>query len=179
MTYKSHTDFSDVRLETARLILRSIRLGDEKLIFPEQTEEITQHWVGLEPADSPKELKERIRHSIEKSKETLYIELIVFTKNSHEFIGRCDIAGTDFDDFEIDLWVKKSAQRQGYAKEMVAVLLDWARKNTTLKYLVYSVTEGNIPSQALIDKEGKPLLRTWQTEKHGEKRIVRDYRWDL
>ena len=165
-------------METQRLRIRGLQLGDERFTFPEITDELTRHWIGWEPPHTLSEERNRISSSVEKSREPPNVFCIALLK-SGEFIGCCSIDATKEGDFEINLWVKKSAQKRGYAKEMLAAMIEWAKKNTSMAYLVYSVTDGNEASQKLIGKYDVPLIRTWHAEKHGESRLVRDYRIDL
>ena len=171
-------DLTAIMLTTSRLLLRSIQLSDECRLFPEINSELTRHWIGWEPPNSYEDLRAQISSSLLSSHAGTHVQLVAFQKETKEFIGCCDITQTDYEDFEIGAWVKQEAQRNGYAKEMIEVLVEWAKKHTVLPYLVYSVTDGN-KSQRFVDEAGLPLLRLWIAEKKGERRLVRDYYRDL
>ena|SRR3989344_3838513 len=162
--------------QTARLNLRSVEPGDELIIFPEVDEELTKYWIGWEPPKDVEEVRQSIEKSLALSKTTVNVDWMAFDK-AGGFVGKCGIVPHMFpNEFEIDLWVKRERQGQGFAKEMLNALIDWARQNLKLPYIVYSVTEGNIPSEAIVKKLGIPLFREYAVSKRRELKLVRDYK---
>ena len=103
---------------------------------------------------------------------------IAFDKINSEFIGMCDIEAdaTNPKEMEVDIWVKHESQGRGYATEMLTALVAWVQTHTNLEYLVYSVTTGNARSQAIASKLGLSVLRTFEAQKRGQRRMVTDYK---
>ena len=138
-------------METKRLQLRTLAIGDEAITYRHIDDELLQHWIGWEKPGNIAEEAERIRKAVE----SIYIgpgmHFLAFEESSGEFIGMCGME-PDLEypeEREIAVWVKKSSQGKGYGKEMLLDFISWARQGTTLQYLVYSVTSGNVGSQSL------------------------------
>ncbi len=103
-------------------------------------------------------------------------EFIAFD-NSNNFIGCCGISPSEEkEEYEINIWVKRAEQRKGYGKEILGTILDFAKKNTNLPYLIYSFTDGNEASSAIIKRIGVPLFRTMSYLKRGVRKQVYDYK---
>jgi len=164
-------------IRTARLYFRPLRTGDEGYLFPEIHEGITEHWIGWEPPETIEEARSAVIKSINACKKGRAVELIAFSRQEDEFIGCVGISHTtDWGEFEINLWVKTSAQKQGYGREMCDMMIEWARQNVDLDYIVYSVTDGNVVSTKLARTMNLPELRTWAATKNGAVRKVTDYK---
>lgn len=159
-------------LETEHLYMRPIHAGDEIFIFPEVDTELTKHWIGWEP---PADIAE-VRTNIENfEKNPKGMRFMVFNKAAEEFVGNGNILEED-NEYQVELWVKASMQRQGYGKEILNALISWARDNINAPYIAYSVTEGNTASQALIEKLKLTPFREFDIKKRGKMRHVRDYK---
>ncbi len=169
------------KTETEHLKFRTIEIGDENIIFPEIDESLTSHWIGWEPPKNLGELRINIEDVIgQGKKDDFNVEFMVFAKSTNEFIGCCGISPTEHHgEYEAGLWVKKSAQRRGYGKEMIRMLIDWAKKNTNLKYIVCSITEGNLASEGIIKRVNHYFLREYVATKRDVKRRVVDYAINL
>ena len=166
----------DIIIQTPRLYLRSIKPGDEAIIFPEIDEELTKYWIGWEPPKDVEAAKSAIEKSIALSKTTINVDLVALGANDN-FIGKCGIVLHMFaNEVVLDLCVNHSAQGQGYATEMLLALINWAKKNLKLPYIIYSVTDGNAPSESIIKKLGAPLHREYTALKRNEQKLVRDYK---
>jgi RimJ/RimL family protein N-acetyltransferase len=169
-------------VETARLNLRLIKLGDEQYIFPVVDEELTRYWIDWEPPQSMEQVRSDIEKTLRLCQEGKKFHFLGFTKADKEFIGLCGIA-QNFAPYEaeseIDVWVKKEAQGRGYATEMVAALIPWVQTHLKLPYLVYSITEGNNKSESIIKHYNAPVLRRKIYMKRGVPKNVTDYKIDL
>lgn len=172
------------RVETERLIFRPLELGDEEYIFPEVDTVLTEHWIGWEPPRDMKETRKEVVESTARAKQLPNIEFVAFN-TANEFIGCCGISlctlfpSAEQEEYEIDLWVKHSEQSKGYGKEMTDMLIAWARGNTELPYLVYSVTKGNLASEKIATGMHLQILREFTAMKRGMMRSVTDYKLPL
>lgn len=158
-------------IETEHLHMRPIRTGDEALIFPEVDTELTKHWIGWEPTTDIDDVRKDIE-VFEKNPQG--VRFMVFNKETKEFIGNGNLLNEE-GEYQLELWIKASMQGRGYGKEILDALIGWAKTNLDVLYVVYSVTDGNISSQALIQKLGLNSFREFDVEKRGETRHVRDY----
>jgi RimJ/RimL family protein N-acetyltransferase len=165
-------------IETSRLRFCGLKHGDEKYLFPEIDEALTQHWIGWEPPETIDEVREKIEQSLELSKTTINVEWLVFDKETGDFVGLCNLIPYEEHPGELDigLWIKASAQGHGYGGEMLHALLSWAEANLAVPYIVYSVTEGNERSAKIIRHLNAPVLREFTATKRGQERKVTDYK---
>ncbi len=164
--------------ETTRLKLRPLAFGDEKVIFIHISDDLTKHWIGWEKSETVEIEQQKTGKKLMQMKSGQEIHFLAFDKGTNEFIGICGIEPDMIsqEDKEINVWVKKESQNKGYATEMIKGLLDQVRKNTNLSYLIYSVTKGNMGSQAIADKLELSAFRTFEAMKRDQKREVTDYK---
>lgn len=164
------------RIPTERLFLRPMQNGDEKYTFPEVNKELTKYWIGWEPAESMEEERHRI---IKITRDKNKREFLAFSRSTKEFAGVCGLAPPEEsekkNEIELIVWVKKALQGQGYGYEMSKALLEWAAKNTDLRKIIYSVTEGNEASARLQKKLGGSFFMENVFMKRGKMLKVRDY----
>jgi RimJ/RimL family protein N-acetyltransferase len=66
------------------------------------------------------------------------------------FLGPPDATGA----VNVDCAIAEDARGQGYATEALAVLLDWARKQTGLTCVLADTTRSNLASQRLLERAG-------------------------
>ncbi len=167
---------SHIVTTTDRLFFRPIALGDEKYIFPEVDDELTKYWIDWEPSTTLIEERKRIEDKLKLLEMPPNFEWLAFDV-SGKFIGCCGISPSEESgEFEVNLWVIRSEQGKGYAKEMLQEALAWTKENTSLTYLIYSYTEGNEASAAIIHRMGVPLYRTVSHLKRGVHKNVYDHK---
>lgn len=163
-------------LRSTNLSFRPIQLGDERYTFPEIDEKLTRYWINWEPSRNIEEEREVIKNKVKLSENLPSIEFIVFN-NQKEFIGCCGISPSEENgEFEINIWIKHSAQGKGYGREMLNMILSWARDNTNLNYLIYSITDGNQASFRLIKNINASVVRKITYPKRGVQKEVVDYK---
>src|ERR1700722_8050133 len=103
----------DPQIETEHLSFRPLKLGDEKYVFPEVDEILTEHWIGWEPPKDIEETRREIAESVERARQTPCVECMIFDKVG-AFIGRCDISrctipisliSLENPEYEMNLWI--------------------------------------------------------------------------
>jgi RimJ/RimL family protein N-acetyltransferase len=148
----------DIVLETERLVMRTIGEGDAETQFRVlNTPSVMQHLGG------PLEL-----HEIEaKHAKTMQFHaregfsfLFGIEKASGELIGHCGLKRVDSEgaknpnDIEIGWLVREDRWRQGFAREMVVAVLDWAFTRHAAPHVVALTSEANVPSWNLMKRIG-------------------------
>jgi len=169
--------------ESSRLLFRPLAPIDAVMFYLEITDDLTKHWIGLERADCFEKCEEDFQTSLANIRNGLSVEFIPITKDRGESVGYAGIVPT-FEhgdlEFEVVFWVKQKLRGKGYGKEIFATLFEWAKENfTNAPHLIYSVTEGNTESEAIIKRLGLRVVRTWQAPKRGVVRNVTDYELPL
>lgn len=159
-----------------RLRFRPLMLGDEAYLFSEVDEELTKHWIGWEPSMTLEEEHAKIEEKLSLVQYPPNLEWMAFDAHDN-FVGCCSITPSEEPgEFEVGLWVVRGEQGKGYGKEMLQSLVSWASQHTSLPYLVYSYTEGNEASKAIIEKWGAPFYREVSYIKRGARKRVFDYK---
>ncbi len=163
--------------ESLRLTFRPLAEGDENILFQHIDDVLTQHWIGWEKLETLESYKQSMheKHIQIPEKE---VHFLAFSKDTGGFIGMCGIEPDMLspEAKELNVWVARESQGKGYGTEMVQNLVRHAAHNTKLKYLIYSVTHGNIGSQAIADKLKLTPYRTFTALKRGIQRDVTDYK---
>ena len=148
----------DIVLETERMVLRTIGEGDAETQFRVlNTLAVMRHLGG------PIEL-----HEIEaKHAKTAQLHaregfsfLFAIEKASGDLIGHCGLKRVDSEgaknkgDMEIGWLVREDRWRQGFAREMVESVLDWAFTRHAAPHVVALTSEANVLSWNLMKRIG-------------------------
>ena len=73
--------------------------------------------------------------------------------------------------------VKKKAQGQGFGREAIHLLRNWADKNLQYEYLLYSADRKNNPSKKIAESLGGKIFREYQiTNQSGNILDLLEYR---
>ena len=68
---------------------------------------------------------------------------------------------------EIGLGIAEAERGNGYASEALRAMWDWAARLPEVKFLRYTVSPENLPSVAIINRLGVPLVGEQIDEEHG------------
>lgn len=154
-------DTTNITIETKNLYLRAISLTYKDDIFKEFTEEITTHMFP-KPADKIEETIDFIETSSKENKEGSNFQIVILDKKSKEFLGCGGIHHIDQKTPELGIWIKKSAHGQGYGKEAVIGLKEWADANLDYEYILYPVDARNLASRRIPEFLGGKIAREYQ-----------------
>ncbi|NCP25012.1 MAG: GNAT family N-acetyltransferase [Erythrobacter sp.] len=148
----------DIVLETERLVLRTIGEGDAETQFRVlNTPMVMRHLGGsLELHEiEAKHAKTAQLHAREG-----FSFLFAIEKASGDLIGQCGLKRVDSEgaknsgNMEIGWLVREDRWRQGFAREMVESVLDWAFTRHAAPHVVALTSEGNVPSWRLMERIG-------------------------
>ena len=138
----------ELELNGPRLRLRTTVPDDAQEIFEEFNERITAYMIPR-PAEKLEETLEFIDRSRERAKEGSNVQLTIETAIG-EFLGCCGLHGEErVRTPELGIWLKEGAQGQGYGKEAIKTLCDWAFENLILDHIVYPVDRRNTASRKI------------------------------
>ncbi len=165
-----------VIIETENLLLKSISLDYKEDIFREFTSEITLY---MRPSP-PKKIEETIQfieESLEKNKKGIDFCAAVLCKKTGEYLGNTGVHRINTKTPELGIWIKKSAHGNGYGKEAVKGMKDWAENNLKYDYLLYPVVYENYASRKIAEFLGGKMHREYEeTNFNGEKHHMVEYR---
>ena len=146
-------DLNNVILETACLRLVPITQKYADDVFQEFTSEVTV-WMWPSVPKSVTDTEKFIMESTLKRVAGNEIVFAILDKDSEEFLGCAGIHEIDTKTPELGLWLKISAQNQGYGKEVVQALKNWTDENVEYEYIKYPVATENARSRALAESLG-------------------------
>lgn len=156
-------DFTNVTIETERLLLVTISPTHREDIFREFTKEITKYMFP-QPTGRIEDVNVFISDSIRKMKEGNNLQLVALDKNSKEFLGCVGLHNLDQPDPEMGIWLKKTAHGNGYGLEAMKAVKKWADENLQYEHIKYSVAVENIASRKIPEALGGKVVRESATQ---------------
>lgn len=146
-------DTTKIIITTERLLLVPLSLEYAEDLFAEFTDEITEYMYPKTPINI-QETIDYITQAIPKMQKGTDMTRVILNKDTKEFLGAGGLHQLDTDTPEPGIWIKKSAHGNGYGKEAIAALKDWAEKNLKYSYLKYPVDKRNIGSRKIAESLG-------------------------
>jgi len=153
-------DTSNIKIETGRLVLKGVGLDYVDDTFREFTSEITEYMYP-KPPDKIENTIEFIKSAIQENKDGSDLNVVVLLKENGEFLGRGGLHHINKETPELGIWIKKSAHGNGYGKEAMVALKEWADNNLKYKYILYPVAVQNHPSRKIPEFLGGEIKREY------------------
>ena len=147
------SDLCSVEITTTRLKLVTISMQYTMDCFHEFTPEITTYMFPA-PSKEPSDTEKFICESLEGLKKGTDLQLVILKKDTKEFLGCAGLHKTNTKHPELGVWVKKSAHGQGYGRETMTAIKEWADTHIEYEYIVYPVDRDNIPSRKIPESLG-------------------------
>ena len=160
---KPEYDFSEVSINSERLILRPLSFDYVEDIFKEFNENVTRY-LERGPNKNIDAVNDFISKDIQASKNGNKVNFVILDRNN-EFIGLSDLQKTDTRSPEFGLWVKESAWGQGFGSELIFAMAEWAQDNLDFDYLTYRADPENPGSWKIAEK----LVKVYGGQYIGEK----------
>jgi RimJ/RimL family protein N-acetyltransferase len=154
----------DLIIEGARLRLVAVSNNFEQEIFKEFTAEVTRYMFP-----SPAKNIEETRRFINESRHSMQIgndlQFVIVSKSTEEFLGCCGLHGEGKTRTpELGIWIKKSAHGDGYGREAIHTLVNWARNHIDFDYFIYPVDCKNIASRKIPESLGGQVVEEVKVE---------------
>lgn len=136
-----------------RLTLRPFILSDAADIFAGITPAVTRflRW------DPPASWEDYLQHV-----HTVHMEptarLVIQERWTGAILGMGGIEDLDQPCPELGLWLRESAQGQGYGREVVAALMSWAHQALGKTQFLYPVATENWPSRRIAEGQGGVVI---------------------
>ena len=149
---KQDWDISTLQIETERLILKPVSLDYAEDIFREFTPEVTQNLL-TQPTGNFEDTRKFILKNQEKMQQKMGIQMVILNKNG-EFLGITSLNNIGKPELLPSIWLKTTAQNQGFGNEAFTAMFEWAKKHFNFEYIAYGVFEGNERSFKIAKKLG-------------------------
>src|SRR5438270_2749171 len=136
-------------IRSARLQLRQFQITDAEEVFACITPPITR-FMRWEPP-SWDEYMVRCKMRVE-APEPNTLSLVIRRRDTNECLGMTALENSDAPSPELGLWIKESAHGQGFGREVVAALIEWAHKNLGKESFTYPVAVQNTASRRIAER---------------------------
>jgi len=112
--------------------------------------------MASRPVTNPSEVSSIIDRSLQQWETSNGFTYVILLPSSpeNEFLGICSIHARPEGDADLGIWVKESAHGNGYGREAVGALRDWAKRELDVGAVVYPVDRRNGPSCRLAEALG-------------------------
>lgn len=84
---------------------------------------------------------------------------IIFSVDTHEFMGRCGFGSIETGEIEVGYLLHKKFWGQGFASEALTALLAWAKENIDAEYIIAFAPVDHIASQRVMQKCGMKFYK--------------------
>lgn len=162
------SDLSHTSITSARLALRAFTAADAAESFEEASATIARFMSWNQPA-SEREFETIWQGHLTQMKLGTELHLVIRLNGTDEFGGRAGLHPADGTMLETGVWIKESAQGDGYGREAVAAVTKWAGETFRASGFLYPVVDENIPSRRLAEALGGKVIGTRQRRKPGDK----------
>ena len=155
-------NFFDIKIETERLYLVPIELSHADDGFTYMNAEVTKYMYP-KPADDISETISWIKGSRKRMAEGSNIQLVILKKDKGEFLGCAGLHDVDGKTPELGVWTKKSSHGNGYGREAMTGLYNWACENIEFDYITYPVYKLNTASRKIPESLGGVIAREFKS----------------
>jgi [ribosomal protein S5]-alanine N-acetyltransferase len=146
-------DRQSFSITTDRLVLTPVSLNYKEEMFREFTHEITKLMYPSTPK-SIDEVISFIEASINGFVERQEIVVAILHKETREYLGNAGLHQINSRTPELGIWIKKRGQGNGYGREAIKALKEWADKNLLYDYVKYPVHIDNHVSRTIPESLG-------------------------
>ena len=135
-------------IQSPRLQLSQFQMADAEEVFACITPAITRfmRWEPPSWSEYITRCEKRVQNP-----EPNTLSFVIRRRDSKECLGMTALEDRDSPSPELGLWIKESAHGQGFGREVVAALADWAHKNLGKESFIYPVAVQNIASRRIAE----------------------------
>ncbi|MFO7862550.1 MAG: GNAT family protein [Salinivirgaceae bacterium] len=164
---------NDLKLETERLILRPVSIGDKAAIFEYRSDRETNKYQGSIP-NSISDVEAFI-HKLAKyiNEPSSWFQLVIIEQASEKLIGDLGIHffGSENKQTEIGCTLNKHYHHKGYATEAVERVIEYLFNDLNKHRIIASIDPANKSSIGLVERLG------FRKEAHFKKSLFMGGQW--
>ena len=153
--------FSDVQLETKRLLLRSFTSADKEEFYKILQDEKIYRTLPEDHMYNEQEVSEIIdwfvaTYNKNEKEHIIKIPLAIVLKRTNEIIGDIGIGQLSFDETETEVFyfINSRYWNNGYVSEAMNAFMEYIKNTNMVNKLVAAVVPGNTASQRILLKNG-------------------------
>ena len=146
-----------------RLQLSQFQITDAEEVFACITPSITRfmRWDPPSWSEYMARCEKRLR-----APDLNIFSFVIRRRDSKECLGMAALEECDTESPELGLWMKESAHGQGFGREVVAAVAEWAHKTLGKKSFIYPVAVQNIASRRIAENLGGEIIGTRANPKY-------------
>lgn len=148
-----HSDLSQCRLNTDRLLIAPFTAADADEVYQAITPTLTR-FMNFEPEASPEAFAnvwQTWLPLIREGEEVIFVARLSDTK---QFVGMGGAHDLHSQTPELGIWVKETQHGNGYGREIVHAIAVWASERYRPQHFIYPVAEQNTPSRRIAESLG-------------------------
>ena len=153
-----------VLIRSPRLRLSQFEMADADDVFGCITPAVAR-FMAWEPPRSLSEYEARRQAMLQREDRT-DLSLVVRRDDSGECLGITGLDDIDLPCPELGIWIKETAHGQGYGREAVRAVAEWASGTLGKEGFVYPVAVQNIPSRRIAKDLGGEVVGSRTTPKY-------------
>ena len=144
-------------IQTRRLQLSEFQLTDAEEVFACITPTITRfmRWDPPTWSEYVARCEERLRAPDPHS-----LSFVIRRRDNNECLGMTALEDSDNPSPELGLWMKEAAHGQGFGREVVAALAQWAHENLGKQSFLYPAALQNTASRRIAEGFGGEIIGT-------------------
>jgi polyribonucleotide nucleotidyltransferase len=173
---KNNYDFSDLIIETERLVMKIPTIEDAEEINREFTSEITEFLYSV--PTTLEETKENIIKNFSAAKNGECFDSCIYSKND-EFLGKIGFYLKDNGSISFGIWIKESSQGNKFGTEAVLGIKKWVYENLKFTHIMYRVDKLNTKSQKIAETIGAIIYAERKTPNIDNSRIMDSFEYRL
>lgn len=150
-------------IQSPRLQLRLFQMKDAQEVFGCITPAIAR-FMSWEPP-SWNDYMTRCEARVQ-APESNKFSFVIRRLDSAECIGMASFEDADSDSPELGLWLKESAHKQGFGREVVAALVNWGHASHGKRSFIYPVAEQNTASRRIAERLGGKIIGSRTNRKY-------------
>ncbi len=150
-------------IQTPRLRLSRFQRADAEEVFACITPAITRfmRWDPPSWSEYLARCEERLRDPDPKT-----LSFVIRRRDNKECLGMSAIEDRNSPSPELGLWLKESAHGQGFGREVIGALVEWAHENLGKESFLYPVAVQNIASRRIAETLRGEIIGIWTNPKY-------------
>lgn len=136
-------------IKSARLLLSEFQITDAEEVFACITPSLTRYMRWEPPSWS--EYLARCEKQVQVPEPNTF-SFVIRRRDNMECLGRAGLEECEMESPQLGLWIKESAHGQGFGREVVEAVAEWAHKTLRKGSFIYPVAVQNTASRRIAER---------------------------
>lgn len=154
-------NLNEVVIETPRLKLVPINESHIRKVYTHFTQTLSRYMFP-QPTGQIEDTEKFVLTSMEGLKAGTNLQLVVVEKDTERFLGCAGLHNIGTEDPELGVWIRRSAQHQGYGMEAIRGIVNWGRENVKYDHFKCPVDRNNKSSRRIPISLGGQFIKSYK-----------------